>query len=68
MIGDTVLMLTTSGNGIDFIFNRIGLENFSYLMYDHPELLSAWLDSYITAEVKRIHAIADFKLSPCVLT
>lgn len=68
MAGDAVIMLATSQVGIDFIFNRIGLESFSYFMFDYPDLLSAWLDAYTGAEIKRIHAIADYKLSPCALT
>lgn len=65
---DTVVLQRESGTGLDTIRYDLGFELFSYIQADKPELISEYLDLSTEKEVKLIHAIADPKLSPCVLT
>ena len=45
-----------------------GLEDFSYLLADSPDLVEEWLDARNRAELRRVAAIADPDLVPIVLT
>ncbi|MDO8303982.1 MAG: uroporphyrinogen decarboxylase family protein [Sedimentisphaerales bacterium] len=65
---DTVQLLRESGTGLDWIRAALGLELFSYISADGPELISEYLELYTEREVMMIHAIADRELSPCTLT
>ena len=63
-----VCCLRESGVGLDSIRATIGLEYFSYLCADVPELISEHLECVTEREVAIIHAIADSQLSPWALT
>ncbi len=65
---DTVVLIRQSEIGLDFIRFRLGLEYFTYIYEDEPDLIREFLDLYCENEIKIIHAIADYKLSPCALT
>ena len=65
---DTVVLLRQSGTGLDELRYRLGLELFSYLSVDHPELITEYMCLHTCAEVRMIHAVADYSLSPCALT
>lgn len=65
---DTVVLLRQSGTGLDELRYRLGLELFSYLSADRPELIAAYLDLHTRMEIRMIHAVADASLSPCALT
>lgn len=65
---DTVQLLRESGTGLDWIRAALGLELFSYISVDMPSLISEHMELYMEREIKVIHAIADKRLSPCVLT
>lgn len=65
---DTVILIRQSGTGLDDVRHKLGLEIFSYLSIDNPELISEYLELHTEREVKIIHAIADRTLSPCALT
>jgi uroporphyrinogen decarboxylase len=45
-----------------------GLERFSYLLADAPDLVEEWLAARNQAELRRVSAIADPELLPIVLT
>ncbi len=68
LCGDTVILHTESGVGLDWAFHIAGWEFFSYLMADHPDLLSEWLEAVFQQEIRRVEAIADYALSPVCLT
>lgn len=68
LCGDTVIMHDCTGVGIDALYHTIGWDNFACILADRPELISAWLESYTNYMVRRIHIIADYKLSPVALT
>lgn len=65
---DTVVLQRESGTGLDTVRYYLGFELFSYIQADQPEFISEYLDLSTQKEVNLIHAIADPKLSPCVLT
>lgn len=67
-IGDTVQLLTCSSVGLDSgAYIPAGLDLFIYLYAEDPCLVSEWLEAYNLAEIRRVHAIADYKLSPVTL-
>jgi uroporphyrinogen decarboxylase len=53
---------------MDYMYSPMGLELFSTLMYNEPDLLEEWWDAFHQAELRRVHAIADPKLIPVALT
>jgi len=65
---DTVVLHGQTGVGLDEVRAPLGIELFSYLTADEPELLSHYIESYTQLQEKIIHAIADSRLSPCALT
>jgi len=67
-VGDTVVLHAQTGTGLDELRHSLGIEIFSYLSVDEPELISEYLDAYTDLQVKFIHKIADRDLSPCALT
>ena len=65
---DTVVLHAENGTGLDWIRELLGLELFSYLSVDAPELIAEFIELYTEREIQKIHAIADRSLSPCALT
>jgi len=63
----TVELLTCSPVGLDTAFDIAGLDLFIYLYDENPELASTWLEVLNLAEIRRVHAIADYELSPITL-
>jgi hypothetical protein len=66
LIGQTVLCLF-SGTGFCEVFDRMGLELYSYLTAESPELVAQHMEVSTAAEERRIHAVADRSLSPVIL-
>ena len=67
LIGDTVLFHDESPVGLDTAMDRAGIELFNYLYADDPELVSQWLEALNEHEIRRVHRVADYKLSPVAL-
>ncbi len=67
LIGDTVIIDTSSAVGLCPCWSRVGLELFCYLYADRPEVASDFIEAYVTYEIRRVHAIADPTLSPVIL-
>lgn len=67
-VKDTVVLYAETGTGLDDIRHVLGIEMFSYISVDEPELISEYLDAYTDFQVKFIHKIAVENLSPCALT
>jgi hypothetical protein len=65
---DTVILGGQSGTGLDAVRFSLGLELFSYVDADAPDLISEFLELSTDHEVMVIEAIADSQLSPCALT
>jgi len=66
LIGDTVL-IEWSQVGFCDCWSKAGLDLFTYLYYDEPEIISEYIEISLENEIKRVHAIADRKLSPVIL-
>ncbi|MCK4401112.1 hypothetical protein KAW08_02260 [bacterium] len=66
LIGDTVI-LDYDGTGFCSCWSLAGIDLFTYLYYDEPEIISDYIRIRTDNEVRRVHAIADKKLSPVVL-
>jgi hypothetical protein len=67
LVGETVIIDTSSAVGLCACWSRVGLALFSYLYAEDPEVLSEFLEAYVTREIRRVHAIADPTLSPVIL-
>ncbi|MHB1653862.1 MAG: uroporphyrinogen decarboxylase family protein [Desulfitobacteriaceae bacterium] len=67
-IGDDTVVVIESPVGLDRTYTYIGLEAFSYLMADDPDLVTEWLEALIVSEIRRAKAIADPELVPVMLT
>jgi len=65
---DPTLYVPPSGVGLTKMYWIPGMEMFAYLKKDEPELLDAWFEARIQAEIRRVAAIANPKLIPVVLT
>jgi len=63
----TVELLTCSPVGLDTAYGIAGLDLFIYLYTENPQLISAWLEALNLAEIRRVHVIADYELSPLTL-
>jgi hypothetical protein len=66
-IGDTVIIDYSIQTGFCECWSRLGLDTFSYLYCDDPQVVGEHLDAYTEAELRRLEAIADPELSPVVL-
>jgi len=67
-LGDDTVVIYEYGPGLDWVRYCLGLELFSYLSVDAPELISEYIELYTAREIQRIHATADPRLTPCALT
>lgn len=65
-IGDTVI-LNFSPTGFCGVFDAMGLELFTFFQLDYPEVFTEHLEVSVTAELRRVHAVADPGLSPVIL-
>jgi len=62
--GKCSILINEGYMGIDTAYLRAGFENFSFLYYDNPDLVSEWLQVLAEHEVKRIKYLAEPELSP----
>ena len=67
-MGDDTVVLHEYGPGLDWVRYSLGLELFSYLSVDAPEMIAEYIELYTQREIQKIHATADRALSPCALT
>ncbi len=66
--GDPTVLVLESGVGLTEMYHTAGMELFSYLLADAPELVEAWLEARTQAELRRVAAIARPDLIPIALT
>lgn len=66
LIGQTVI-LNYSHTGFCNVFDRMGLELFTFFQLDHPEVLAEFMEISTAHELRRIHSVADPGLSPVIL-
>jgi hypothetical protein len=65
-IGDTVI-LNYSITGMCSVFDAMGLEIFTYFYLEYPEVMMDFMEVSISAEIRRVHLVADKSLSPVIL-
>ena len=65
-MGETVLF-NWSFTGFCDVFNLMGLELYSFFSLDYPDVLTDFMELSTENELRRIHAVADKKLSPLIL-
>ncbi len=65
---DPTVLVIESGVGLTEMYWQVGMEDFSYLMADQPDLVEEWLDARHRAELRRVAAIVDPALIPIALT
>ena len=65
-IGETVL-LNFSFTGFCSVFDKMGLDIYTYFFVDYPEVLDEYMAVSVDTELRRIHAVADRELSPVIL-
>jgi hypothetical protein len=65
-IGGTVI-LNYSATGFCHPFDSMGLELFTFLQLDYPEVLQDYIEASVARELRRVHAVADVELSPVIL-
>jgi len=66
--GDPTVLILETGAGLTEMYWATGIEWFSYLMVDEPDLVEEWLVARNEAELRRVAEIADPGLLPIVLT
>ena len=67
LVGDTVVIPTNNAAGLCACWGRVGLTAFSYVHADWPDVVSEFMEAYVTDQIRRAHAIADRTLTPVVL-
>jgi hypothetical protein len=65
-VGDTVL-LNFSFTGFCDVYDKMGLDLYTYVFVDDPEVLDEYMAVSVQCELRRIHAVADQELSPVIL-
>ena len=64
--GGTVIM-ASSHTGFCGVYDRMGLEFFSFFIMDYPEVFDEFMKERVSHELARIHTAADRELSPVIL-
>lgn len=65
-IGDTVV-LNYSQTGFCSVFDSMGLEIFTFFYINYPEVMHEFMEVSTGTEIRRVHAVADSRLSPVIL-
>ena len=67
LVGDTVIMDWSIVTGFCDLYDKIGLEIFSYFIYEYEDLLAEYMELSGTLAYKKAEAAGDLELSPVVL-
>ena len=67
MIGETVHIDFSIGTGFCECWSNLGLELFSYLYAEEPQVIRDYLDARVESAVRKVDAVGDPLLSPVVL-
>ena len=67
LIGETVIIDYPVGTGLCDCWSKLGLELFTYLYADDPQVVTDYIETITVTDIRRLHAIADPALSPVVL-
>jgi uroporphyrinogen decarboxylase len=66
--GDPAVLVIESGAGLTDLYHTAGMDLFTQLLFEEPELVDEWLEAVNRAEVRRVEAIADPRWIPIALT
>jgi len=66
-VDDTVIIDFSIGTGFCSIFDRMGLELYTYFYMDHPDDLTEFMEISTENAVKKVSAGGNIELSPVVL-
>ena len=67
LIGETVLMDYSINTGFCDVFDRMGLEIYTFFELEYPDVLSEFMELSTANAVRKVNAAADPGLSPVVL-
>jgi len=67
LIGETVVIDYPVGTGFCDCWSKLGMELFTYLYVDEPQVVTDYVEAATETSIRRLHAIADPTLSPVVL-
>lgn len=62
--GETQVMSVAADEGLNYAHVTVGIELFSLLMADYPELVQKWINTICDAEIRKIHALGDPDICP----
>ncbi|HOJ34252.1 MAG TPA: uroporphyrinogen decarboxylase family protein [Candidatus Hydrogenedentes bacterium] len=65
---DPTVLVIESGVGLTEMYHSVGMELFSELMYEAPDLVEEWLETRLQLELRRVERIADPDVIPIALT
>ena len=66
--GDPAVLVLESGVGLDGMYHVAGMSLFTDLMMERPDLLEEWLEALVSAELRRVAAMANPEFIPIALT
>ncbi|HNR35380.1 MAG TPA: uroporphyrinogen decarboxylase family protein [Candidatus Hydrogenedentes bacterium] len=66
--GDPTVLVIESGVGLDGMYHATGMQLFTELMMEQPDLLDEWMEALVSCELRRVAAIADPHHIPVALT
>lgn len=67
IVGDTVIIDFSIGTGFCTVFDKMGLELYTFFSLDYPVTLTDFMEISTENAVRKVHAAADRGLSPVVL-
>ncbi|MCK5685931.1 hypothetical protein KAJ27_17500 [bacterium] len=67
-IGDDTVIVRESPVGFDEAYIWLGLELFTYINMDKPDLIEEYLEALVNKEIRRAKAVANSEILPVVLT
>jgi len=67
LVGETVLIDCSIGTGFCDIFDRMGLEIYTFFQDEYPKVLTEYMEISVGNAVGKVKAAADPELSPVVL-
>ncbi len=66
-VGDDTVMMELDNTPLRDCLWRAGIELFSFLLHEDPDVIRDWLDAYLDHQLLVTDALADRELSPVVL-
>ena len=67
LVGDTVVIDFSIGTGFCDVFDRMGLEIYTFFQLEYPDVLAEFMEISTENAVNKVRAAADSALSPVVL-